>query len=63
MNKKCYLCLVIDTDTGAELAEYRPDAKDDWFAKQIAAGMFSNDQKYQPNLRKYTRWYVDACEL
>lgn len=61
--RKEYLCIVIDKNTGEELAEYRPDAFDDWYARHIAADMFKKDQKHQPNLRKHEDWYVDACEI
>ena len=60
---KTFLCLVIDRETGRELAEYMPDAADDYFARHMAARMFENDQKYQPNLRKHKNWYVDSCQL
>ena len=58
-----FLCLVIDKESGKELAEYRPDAADDYFAQRIATRMFENDQKYRPNLRKHKNWYVDSCRL
>jgi hypothetical protein len=60
---KTFLCLIIDRNTGDELAEHRPDAAEAYYAKNKAARMFENDQKYQPNLRRFSNWYVDAVEL
>lgn len=58
-----FLCLVIDTLTDDEIAEYQVDAMDDWRAKVMAKGLFERDQKYTPRLRQYNDWQIDACQI
>lgn len=62
-DKKEYLCLILDKETKAEIAEYTVLALDDYFAKSIAAYSFETAQRYQPNLRRHQNWFVDACSM
>lgn len=59
--KKMFLCLVLDRCSNKELAEYTVEATSNFFARHIGANLFEKSQKYQPNLRKHTNWYVDSC--
>ena len=58
-----YLALVLDKKTEKEIAEFQIEAESTWWAKHKVACEFSDKQKWQPNLRKHTDWYVDAVAL
>lgn len=58
-----HLCLIIDRTSGAELAEYQPDAPNELEARCAAERLFKHDQRYQPRLRAHTDWDVDVCAL
>ena len=58
-----YLALVLEKKTAKEIAEIRVEAESAWLAKHKAACEFADKQKWQPNLRKHTDWYVDVVAL
>lgn len=58
-----FLALILEKPTGKEIAEFRVDASDAYFAQCLAAAEFEAKQRYQPRLRKHTNWYVDVVAL
>jgi hypothetical protein len=62
-----HLCVILDKDTGKEITSYEivVDGRfQDWYnARHIARARFEEEQKYKPNMRRYTNWAVDSVEL
>jgi hypothetical protein len=59
--KSLILCLVINRLTGEELVEYLVKDRSECSARHRARDIFEWEQKYQPNLRKCSDWYIDSC--
>jgi len=58
-----FLCLIIETSTGREIKEYRPDAADDYYARCMAAKMFETERKFFPKKDRKCNWHVESCEM
>ena len=62
----CWLCLIIDRKTGKEVAEFvynKRHTMSETSVRYSACADFEEQQKYQPNLRRYDDWYVDFCSI
>jgi len=61
--KTQFLCLIIETCTGREIKEYRPDAVDDYYARHIAANMFKAEHPHFSKRDRTRTWHVESCEI
>jgi hypothetical protein len=69
MEKKLFLCLIIDKNSGRELASYEIESRDLYYARHSAANIYRFELNNKYNLpghiiKKYNdNWYVDSMEM